>query len=85
MTIIDDDLPSGYQQRYSVNLGSSEMKMVRRPVSMTPPEGTICFVDDGPRQGRIPHYTAGTFKGGKWTGVRFEPTHWTIWDTPDGG
>lgn len=75
----------GYEQRYSIWLGSCEMKMVRRPVSITPPDGTVCFVDDGPRTGRVNRHTAGVFKGGKWSRVRFEPTHWTHWDDLKGG
>ena len=86
-TILDGD-PERYEQRYSISLGSTAMKFVRRPVAIEPPEGTVCFVDNGPRFGRASKQTAGVFKDGKWHKVEFEPTHWTHWEDPerpDGG
>ncbi len=73
----------GYEQRYTVKLGTLAMGMVRRPVSIAPEEGMVCFVDNGPRVGTIPRTGAGTFKGGLWVGVKFEPTHWTHWENRD--
>ena len=70
----------GYEQRYTLLLGRAPERFVRRPVSILPPDDTICFVDDGPRRGKITRYTAGHFKDGKWHRVKFEPTHWTHWD-----
>lgn len=70
----------GYEQRYSVEIGDRViMRMVRRPVSIVPGDG-VYFVDDGARAGRIPNHSAGTFRDGKWQGVKFEPTHWTHWE-----
>lgn len=88
-TLIDGD-PERYEQRYSVFLRHVELKFVRRPVSIVPPDGTLCYVDDGPRLGKIPRQGVGVFKDGGWTNgkrgkLRFEPTHWVHWeDLPDG-
>ncbi len=86
MRVDETEMPSGgYEQRYTVKLGTLEMRMVRRPVSITPEEGTVCFVDNGPRVGTIPRAGAGAFKGGRWVSVKFEPTHWTHWEDWDRG
>lgn len=82
MTVSETEVEGGYEQRYSVWIGRTSMDMVRRPVSIVPPDGTVCFVDNGPRHGSIKRYTGGMFKDGKWRRVRFEPTHWTHWDDP---
>lgn len=75
-TILD---PEGlqYEQRYNVEIGSGNvMGMVRRSVSIVPREGTIASLDNGPRLGVNPLIAVGVFKNGKWTGIKFEPTHW---------
>lgn len=76
--------PDLYEQRYSLQIGNSELPVVRRPLAIEPPEGTICFVDDGARHTFGRRRTAGHYKGGKWLRVRFEPTHWTIWEDKPG-
>jgi len=68
-----------FEQHYSIPIGSERMWFVRRPVSVLPDEGAIAFVDNGPREGKIARYSAANFKDGKWRGVDFEPTHWTVW------
>lgn len=78
-TLIEND-PVRYEQRYTVNLLTCPLKFVRRPIAVEPEEGTIGWVDNGPRVGVIPRNTASSFSGGKWRGVPFEPTHWTHWD-----
>lgn len=55
---------------------------VRRPVSDAPPEGTLCFVDDGNATGWKRGQSVGLFKDGEWTNgkgraLRFAPTYWT--------
>lgn len=81
MVMTETELEGGaYEQRYTIAFGPKTlMEFVRRPVSILPEEGAICFVDNGPRHGAITRQTAGVFKGGKWTRVPFEPTHWTHW------
>ena len=74
-TTIDGD-PGRYEQRYGIRVGSGTMHMVRRSAAIAPREGTIASVDDGPRLGVAPRISVGIFKGGEWTGVKFEPTHW---------
>lgn len=83
-TLIDGN-PERYEQRYAVSLTRVPMRFVRRPVSITPDEGTVCFVDDGPRLGVIGRNTGAFFKGGKWHRVKWEPTHWTVWEGPEAG
>ena len=78
-TIMGGD-PERYEQRYGIQIGNSVMQMVRRSVSIIPAEGTIASLDNGPRLGVIPRICVGVFKGGKWTGARFEPTHWVNLD-----
>lgn len=78
-TLIDGD-PARYEQRYTVELLRHPLKFVRRPISIEPKEGTICWVDNGPHVGAVPRNAAASFKGGKWQGVKFEPTHWTHLD-----
>jgi len=78
-TTIDGD-PERYEQRYGIRVGSGTMHMVRRPAAIAPREGTIASVDDGPRLGVSPRISVGIFKGGEWTGVKFEPTHWVQLD-----
>lgn len=73
-----------YEQRYSIRvMGATVIPFVRRPVTIEPKDGTVCFVDSGPRLGTIPQYSAGSYSGGKWKGVKFEPTHWTQMDIPN--
>jgi len=80
-----DESAERYEQRYSIDLLGTPMRFVRRPVAIEPPDGTVCFVDNGSRYGAIPRHTAGLWQGGKWKRVKFEPTHWTHWeDRPDG-
>lgn len=78
-TILDGD-PARYEQRFSVRIGSLTLRHVRRPVSIIPDEGTVCLVDNGPRLGTIPRQCAGVYRNGKWSRVKFEPTHWTHWE-----
>lgn len=57
------------------------LKFVRRPVREVPPEGTLCFVDNG-HEGGWSDREIGMFKGGVWTDrkgapLRFEPNYWT--------
>lgn len=80
-TLIDGD-PARYEQRYSLNFPGMALQMVRRPVSIAPPEGAIGFLDDGPRLGSIPRTAVGFFKGGKWERVNFDATHWTEQESP---
>lgn len=77
--------PPGYEQRYSVSLGGVPLHFVRRPVSIRPDEGTICYADNGPRFGGIDRQRVAIFKAGVWLGgnkrpLPFEPTHWTTWE-----
>ena len=70
--------PGCYEQRYSVRVGSVNLgRFVRRPIAIEPPDGAVCFIDDGPRYGRIPRSSAAAFHKGEWRGARFKPTHWT--------
>lgn len=73
-----------YEQRYSIPLGKSALRFVRRRVSIAPADGTICLVDNGPRVGIIPRGGAAHFLDGKWHGINFEPSHWTVWEELDG-
>lgn len=75
-----DDAGEQYEQRFSLWIASSELKFVRRPISIAPPEGTIATVDNGPRLGTMQRRGAGVFKDGKWGKAGFEPTHWTDLD-----
>jgi hypothetical protein len=81
LTITETPVAGGYEQRYSISLGSIDMPFVRRPVSILPEDGTICYADCGPRYGVIPRQAVAIFKGGKWKRLKFEPTHWTHWDS----
>lgn len=78
-TLIDGD-PERYEQRFSVAFAGSGLSFVRRPVSIEPPDGTVCVVDEGPRCGRIGKRTGAKWKDGRWLWVKFEPTHWTDLD-----
>lgn len=78
-TILDED-GEQYEQRFSVWLVDHEMKFVRRPISIEPPEGTVALVDNGPRHGTIRRRGAGVFKDGKWRQVGFTPLHWVSLD-----
>lgn len=56
---------------------------LRRPVGTTPPDGTICFVDDGTATGWSRGQACGVFKDGEWTNgkgkpLKFVPTYWTV-------
>lgn len=71
-------------QRFSVG----PIKFLRRPVSETPPDGTICFVDNGDQRG-FTNRTYGLFEGGVWSkgkgkALPFEPTHWIVVDEGPG-
>ena len=83
-TVLD---PQGlqYEQRYNVAIGNNVMQMVRRSVSILPKEGTIASLDNGPRHGVIPRMAVGIFKIDKWTGIKFEPTHWVKLDAEPAG
>lgn len=79
-TLLDGD-QDRYEQRYALFLGGVLCgRFIRRPVSIPPPDGTVCLVDDGPRVGIAKRNTAGVFEGGAWHGLRFQPTHWTAFD-----
>ena len=80
-TILDGD-PTRYEQRFGVPIGRSQLKFVRRPVSIVPPEDTVCCVDNGPRHGTIRRQTGAAFRDGKWSGCKFDPTHWVDLDDP---
>lgn len=75
-----DEAGEQYEQRFSVWLATAELKMVRRPITIAPPEGTVAMVDNGPRYGTIGKRGAGVFKDGKWVRVGWVPTHWTHHD-----
>jgi hypothetical protein len=75
-----DEQAERYEQRYCISLGSVPMHFIRRPVSIAPAEGTICFVDSGTRDRTGAQNSAGRFRDGKFQGVPFEPTHWTVPD-----
>lgn len=67
-------------RRFSVG----PIPFLRRPVSEPPPDGTICFVDNGDDHG-FTKRTYAEFKDGVWSrGNRkplpFEPTHWIVLD-----
>jgi hypothetical protein len=81
-TIVETDLEGGgYEQRYTIQILKSEMKFVRRPISIDPSDGTVCFIDNGPRYGTLPKHAVGEFSGGKWKRLgKLEPTHWTMLD-----
>jgi hypothetical protein len=81
LTITETPVAGGYEQRYSISLGSIDMPFVRRPVSILPEDGTICYADCGPRHGAIPRFSVALFQDGKWKRLKFEPTHWTHWDS----
>lgn len=81
MTVTETPAEGGYEQRYSVWVGRTEMQFVRRPISITPEDGTLCYADNGPRYGEIPRQAVAVFKGGEWKRLKFEPTHWTHWDS----
>lgn len=80
----ETEVEGGYEQRYALRVGKGAMQFVRRPVTIAPPDGTICFVDDGPRHGEIKRWSAGSFQKGEWQRVGFEPTHWTSLDDDRG-
>ncbi len=73
----------GYEQRYSVSLaGVHAINFVRRPVSIPPDEGTVCFADEGEQFGKLTRQCVAVFKGGAWLAknnqpLPFKPTHWT--------
>jgi hypothetical protein len=52
----------------------------RRPVSEPPPEGMICFADNGRENGwsdrAVAVLTDGKWTNGKGKPPRFEPTYW---------
>ena len=67
--------------RYTL-AGLRGLQFVRRSLETPPPEGTLCFVDDGTREGFKRGQTIAQFKGGRWTNGRgkalsFAPTYWT--------
>lgn len=73
-----------YVMRWTMG-GPFALKFVRRPVTHPPVDGTICFVDDGTREGYrngqvIARYRDGQWDNGKGQALRFEPTHWTEMD-----
>lgn len=82
-TLLDGD-PERYEQRFSFPLRISGLRFVRRPVSITPPEGMVCLIDDGPRLGTIPRRSGAAWKDGRWIGAPFEPIHWTDLEIEDG-
>lgn len=70
-------------RRFSVG----PLTFLRRPVSETPPDGTICFIDNGDARGYT-NRTYGEFKHGSWSkgngkALPFEPTHWIVLDDGD--
>jgi hypothetical protein len=52
---------------------------------MLPPEGTLGFLDNGPRHGAIERNGVSIFRDGKWSAVKFDPTHWTEQETNSDG
>jgi hypothetical protein len=68
-----------------------ETRFTRRPVSDPPPDGTVCFVDNGTKDGwrhgqHVAVYQDGEWSGGKGKRLRFKPTFWTtLGEEPDGG
>ena len=78
-----DEATGHYEQRFAVALScGSKLPFVRRPVAITPPEGIVCCVDNGPRFGVVPRRSGASFRDGKWIGLKFEPTHWTDMENP---
>jgi hypothetical protein len=74
----ETELPDGtYEQRFGVAIGSVSVgRFVRRPVSIIPPDGTVCFVDEGERYGTIKRRDGALFKEGRWQRTKLTPTHW---------
>jgi hypothetical protein len=69
---------------------TKDLVFVRRPVTTTPPEGTLCFVDNGTETGWKAGQACGQWANGEWTNgegrrLRFEPTYWTTMEEPDDG
>lgn len=62
---------------------------VRQPVSITPPDGTTCFVDQGDGRGWSGGHSPAMWRGGEWLNLRgkplgFVPTYWTTFEAkPD--
>lgn len=61
------------------------IRFLRRPVSEVPPDGTLCFADNGHAYGWTDRAPA-QFKDGKWSStsgrdLRFKPNYWTVLDT----
>lgn len=66
--------------RYSIG----PLRFVRRPVSILPPDGTVCFVDAGTEL-RPGYYHAALYRDGAWmdgrgSPMKIVPTHWTDHD-----
>lgn len=77
-------------QRFTLRVcGVPVATFLRRPVSILPPEGTVCFVDHGDETGWRGQ-VVGMFKNGAWTNGRgkplnIEPTFWTVPEEKPGG
>jgi len=62
--------------------------IVRKPVEVAPPEGTLCFVEDM-TTGRRGKSGGAIYRSGQWVNVRgkpigWEPTHWSAFEDRDG-
>ena len=74
-----------YEMRFSVSLGRTRVRFVRRPVSFPPADGTYCLTDDGDARGWRNGQSPSLFRNGEWTNckgkpLRFVPTFWTDLD-----
>jgi hypothetical protein len=75
-----------HERRFSIRFGGVLVgRFLRRSVSILPPDGTVCFVDDGDETGWQRGQSVGMFKNGAWTNgrgkpLKIEPTFWTVPD-----
>lgn len=65
------------------------LKLVRRPVSIVPEDGTVCLVDNGDGQMNRTRQCVGAYSGGAWTNgkgkaLSFTPTYWITLDDEAG-
>lgn len=68
--------------------GLPGLRFIRRPVSIAPGEGTICFVDNGDERMRRTRQCVGVYRKGEWTNgkgraLAFAPTYWIMMDKDD--
>lgn len=70
--------------RFTVDLLNYPIAFRRYPITVTPPDGLVGFVNNAHRQDGA-HYRDGAWRGKSDKPLTWEPTHWTAFDDDEGG